>query len=105
MEKKNSKKFTWKKIAAVGGAFILGAVVGAIGGKKLLDTIIKNEDIELAMTSVVIDGKPGIKIAMACEKAGIELAQEMPNSVAKNDIKILSSMVDGTPIDLNSIFD
>lgn len=105
MEKTNMKKINWKKVVAVGGVFLLGTVVGVIGGKKALDIMIKNEDVELTMTKVIIDGKPGIKIAMACEKAGIELMQEMPNSVAKNDIKVLSSMVDGTPIDPYSIFD
>lgn len=105
MEKKIDKKFNWKKVVAIGGVFLLGTVVGAIGGRKLLDAVIKNEDIELALTSAIVDGKPGIRIAMACEKAGLELVQEMPNSVAKNDIKILSSMVDGTPIDLDSIFE
>lgn len=104
MGKKNMKKINWKKIAAVGGVFLLGTVVGAIGGKKLLDTVIKNEDVGLTITSAIIDGKPGIRIAMACEKAGFELVQEMPNSVAKNGMKVLSSMIDGTAIDPYSIF-
>ncbi len=105
MEKKNVKKINWKKAAMVGSVFLLGTVVGAVGGKKMLDMAIKNEDIVLAMTPTLIGGKPGIKIAMACERAGIELVQEMPNSVAKNHIKILSSMIDENPIDLDSIFD
>lgn len=105
MEKKTDKKLNWKKVAAIGGVFLLGTAVGAVGGKKLLDIMIKNEDVELALTSAIVNGKPGIRIAMICEKVGIELVQEMPNNIVKNDIKILSSMVDGTPIDLDSIFD
>ena len=44
MEKKNSQKFNWKKIAAVGGVFLLGAVVGAIGGEKILSAISMDDD-------------------------------------------------------------
>ena len=37
MKKKVDKKINWKKIAAVGGVFLLGAVVGGIGTEKILD--------------------------------------------------------------------
>ena len=39
MKKKVDKKINWKKIAAVGGVFLLGAVVGGIGTEKILDII------------------------------------------------------------------
>lgn len=34
MKNKVDKKINWKKIAAVGGAFLLGAVIGGIGTEK-----------------------------------------------------------------------
>lgn len=40
MEKKNDKKFNWKKVAAIGGIFAAGVVVG-VAGEKGYKTVLK----------------------------------------------------------------
>ena len=49
MEKKNDKKLTWKKAATIGGVFLLGMVVGAVSGEKVLSAISRDDDTHFGM--------------------------------------------------------
>lgn len=41
MEKKNDKKFNWKKAAAIGGIFAAGVVVGVAGDKAVIKLMVE----------------------------------------------------------------
>lgn len=41
MEKKNDKKFNWKKAAVIGGIFAAGVVVGVAGDKAYIKMLIE----------------------------------------------------------------
>lgn len=41
MEKKNDKKFNWKKAAVIGGIFAAGVVVGVAGDKAYIKAMFK----------------------------------------------------------------
>lgn len=49
MEKKNDKKLNWKKAATIGGVFLLGMVVGAVSGEKVLSAISRDDDTYFGM--------------------------------------------------------
>lgn len=101
MKKNTEKKINWKKVAIVGGVFTFGIVVGVIGGRKALDYIIENGDIDIETTkAVVYGGKQGVKIVIKCKKAGIELPMEMQ----RRDVEDLLDMIDGKPFNLERWF-
>lgn len=52
MEKKNDKKFNWKKAAVIGGIFAVGVAVG-VAGEKGYKTILK--EYRLHVDPVVTD--------------------------------------------------
>lgn len=41
MEKKNDKKFNWKKAAVIGGIFAAGVAVGVAGDKAYIKMMLK----------------------------------------------------------------
>lgn len=41
MEKKNDKKFNWKKVAAIGGIFTAGVAVGVAGDKFYANILVE----------------------------------------------------------------
>lgn len=41
MEKKNDKKFNWKKAVAIGGIFAAGVVVGVAGDKAVIKLMVE----------------------------------------------------------------
>ena len=41
MEKKNDKKFNWKKAAVIGGIFAAGVAVGVTGDKTYIKVMFK----------------------------------------------------------------
>ena len=41
MEKKNDKKFNWKKAAVIGGIFAVGVAVGVAGDKACIKVMFK----------------------------------------------------------------
>ena len=41
MEKKNDKKFNWKKAAVIGGIFAAGAAVGVAGDKAFIKMLVE----------------------------------------------------------------
>ena len=92
MKKNTEKKINWKKVAIVGGVFVLGVGTGAVSGKILLEYMIKNEDICIEVTNCMIKGKPGIKQVMKCEKAGIALPMKLSRGWFENTLDI----IDGT---------
>ena len=93
MKKNNEKKINWKKVAIVGGVFVLGAATGVIGGKMLLEYIIKNEDICIEATKCMTKGKPGVKQVMKCEKAGIALSMELSRGWIETTLDIIDGML------------
>ncbi len=70
MKKDTEKKINWKNVAIIGGVFVLGVATGVVGGRKVLDYIIENEDVVINATKCVTRGKPGVTLTMGCEKAG-----------------------------------
>lgn len=101
MKKTNEKKINWKNVAIIGGVFVLGVATGVIGGRKVLDYMIENEDVILETTKgFVHGGKQGIKMVMKCKKAGIELPMELDRLSVEN----MLDMIDGKPFDLERFF-
>lgn len=101
MKKTTEEKINWKNVVIVGGVFMLGVATGVVGGRKVLNYIIENEDVVLETTkSVVRGGKQGIKMVMKCEKAGIELPMELDRWSVEN----MLDMIDGKPFDLERFF-
>lgn len=100
MKKNNEKKINWKKVAVFGGVFVLGMATGVIGGKKLLEYIIKNDTIWTETTPCMFMGKTGINLVLKSEKARIELSTKMPRS----SVEDMLDMIDGKPLDLEKFF-
>ncbi len=74
MEKKNDKKFNWKKVAMVGGVFLLGTAVGAIGGEKILSAISRDDDTHFGMyVFKITDRSALIRFTTTSPKTGRKL--------------------------------
>ena len=57
MKKNNEKKINWKKVAIVGGVFVLGAATGVIGGKRHLSTSSIMRTFALTKPDACLEGK------------------------------------------------
>lgn len=101
MKKTSEKKINWKNVAIIGGVFVLGMATGVVGGRKVLDYIIENEDEVIKVTKCVTMGKPGVTLTMGCEKAGIMI----PMDVSRGFVTGMLHIIDGTPVDADEIFD
>lgn len=101
MKKTNEKKINWKNVAIIGGVFALGVAAGVVGGRKALDYIIENEDVEIKVNKCVTMGKPGVTLTVGCEKVGIMI----PIDVSRGFVSTMLSMIDRTPVDIDKIFD
>lgn len=100
MKKTNENKINWKKVAIIGGVFMLGVSTGVVGGRKVLDYIIENEDVVINATKCVTRGKKGVTLTMGCERAGIMI----PMDVSRGFVVGLLSMIDGTPMNAEEFF-
>lgn len=100
MKKNNEKKINWKNVAIIGGVFAFGVATGVVGGKMLLEYIIKNDTIWTETTPCMFMGKPGINLVMKSEKARIELLTKMPRS----SVEGMLDMIDGKPLDWGKFF-
>lgn len=101
MKKNNEKKINWKNVAIIGGVFVLGVATGVVGERKVLDYIIENEDAVIKATKCVTRGKTGVTLTMGCEKAGIMI----PMDVSRGFVTGMLHIIDGTPADIDEIFD
>lgn len=103
MSKTNEKKINWKKIAIIGGVFGLGALVGVVADRKILEYLIKTENVFVSVsksTVRTICGKPSIELIVECDKAGLTV----PTVVSRDFVEDMLDMIDGKPFDLEKFF-
>lgn len=75
MKKNSEKKIDWKKVAAFGGVFVLGAVAGAIGWDKILTRISLDDFCELGCyITKMADQKAFIRFTITSPKTGRKLS-------------------------------
>ena len=102
MEKKNSKKFNWKKIAAVGGVFLLGAVTGAIGGEKVLSAISRDDDTHFGMyVFKITDSSAMIRFTTTSPKTGRKLHARFTESGALELFEELKKTLDNLGVEVS----
>ena len=101
MKKTNEKKINWKNVAIASGVFVLGMVTGIVGGRKVPDCITENEDTVIRVTKCLTRGKPGVTLTIGCEKAGVMI----PMDVSRGFVTGMLHIIDGTPADIDDIFD
>lgn len=77
MEKKNDKKFNWKKAAVIGGIFAAGVVVGVAGDKAYIKAMFKKhyqdilKDYRLRVdTGTIIKGVKKVIISITDKMTG-----------------------------------
>lgn len=101
MRKKVDKKINWKKIAAVGGAFLLGAVIGGIGTEKFLDIISLNDFSEFGcwvfkttehsalVRFTTTSPKTGRALnALLTEKDALRISEQITNALSELGVEV-----------------
>ena len=97
MKKKVDKKINWKKIAAVGGVFLLGAVVGGIGTEKILDIISLDDFSEFGCwvfkttehSALVRSPKTGRALnALLTEKDALRISEQITNALSELGVEV-----------------
>ena len=102
MKKKNTKKFNWKKIAAVGGVFLLGAVTGAIGGEKILSAISMDDDTHFGMYVLKINEHSAmIRFTTTSPKTGRKLHARMTEKGALETFEELKRVLDELGVEVS----
>ena len=101
MKKKVDKKINWKKIAAVGGVFLLGAVVGGIGTEKILDIIslddfsefgcwvFKTTEHSALVRFTTTSPKTGRALnALLTEKDALRISEQITNALSELGVEV-----------------
>ena len=101
MKKKVDKKINWKKIAAVGGVFLLGAVVGGIGTEKILDIIslddfsefgcwvFKTTEHSSLVRFTTTSPKTGRALnALLTEKDALRISEQITNALSELGVEV-----------------
>ena len=104
MKKTSEKKINWKNVAIIGGVFVLGALAGAFGERKLLDYLIKSEAVFVSIDKNAVHtvlGKPCVEMVLTCEKAGLTI----PTDVSRDFVECMLNMIDGKPINIERFFE
>lgn len=95
MKKTNEKKINWKKVAIIGGVFVLGVVAGSMGEKAVIRKMLDCETVILDAQKCKLWGKEGVEFVMRCPKAGIEMPLQTTAELAKDHAESLLKMLDG----------
>lgn len=95
MKKTNENKINWKKVAIIGGMFVLGVAAGSIGENAATRKLLKSETVLLDVKKCKLWGKEGIEFMLHCPKAGIDIPLQVPAELARNHAESLLGMLDG----------
>lgn len=102
MEKKNIKKINWKKVAAVGGVFIFGAVAGAVGVEKILSAISMDDDTHFGMyVFKITDHSALVRFTTTSPKTGRKLHARMTEKDALETFEELKRVLDELGVEVN----
>lgn len=102
MKKKDTRKFNWKKIAAAGGVFLLGAVVGIVGGEKVLSAISMDDDTHFGMyVFKITDHSAMVRFTTTSPKTGRKLHARMTEKGALETFEELKRVLDELGVEVS----
>lgn len=94
MKNTTEKKINWKKVAALGGMFAVGVVVGVVGGEAVIGKLAEDGDAFLGFSFMPFNGKECLKVTMRSDLTGRELWIPLDKDFAHDALDVFTGMVE-----------
>ena len=94
MKNTTEKKINWKKVAALGGMFAVGVVVGVVGGNAAVNKLIESSNASLSFTYSPTLDKKRMVISMGNSLIGRELRTSLDKGFAQDMLDVFAGMVE-----------